>query len=130
MFQNFPQLRITAVDHVSRGESLEIHPDTDKSITEIKTADQGISQLFKLTEVHLDHAEGKARWCEVQTYFKFVLFGLSQTQQKVILVNSMSAGSGSQDRILTYGFLINGAESSATATILSDRDGSSSERPK
>lgn len=37
MSQNCPWLGTTAVDHVSRGESLEIHPDFDKSISKIKS---------------------------------------------------------------------------------------------
>lgn len=57
-----------------------------------------------------------------------MLLSSSQTKQRVILVNPMSAGSRSQDEILTYGFLINGTERSAT--ILSDRDGSGTEGPE
>lgn len=133
MSQNCPQLKTTAVDHVSRGQFLEIHPDIDKSVTK-DCRPRGVPRLFKLTgAAHLNHAEGKTNQMvssvDLFQVKMFILFGSSQTKQRVILVNPVSAVSKSQDQILTYGFLINGTERSATI-LWSDRDGSSSEKPK
>lgn len=46
---------------MSRGESLEVHPNINKSIIEIKLCRaRCVPRLFKLTgAVNLDHAEGK-----------------------------------------------------------------------